>query len=281
VTDATEELRALADRILSVYEERTRPLAVLLAGSAGRGDADFYSDLDLLLYYDELPPRATIDEARDDLGGALIRVAFENEATDFGETFELAGVQCQLGHLTVAACEEELDRIAVGEKLGTPLAKVVMGLLEGLPLSGEELIDAWRERVRYRDELQRAVIERHWQFFPLWYFEDVIERRDARLWRHQVIVEAVFNLLSVLAALNRAYFTEFELKRTRDFVAKLSLAPPDLADRLEHLFTPDPDAKDLDALIGETQALLAEHRPEIELPPLRKSLGARASPWAS
>jgi hypothetical protein len=279
MTEAAEQLRALADRILAVYAERTRPRAALLAGSAGRGDADFYSDLDLLLYYHELPARSDVEAARSALGGELVRVMFDEEEGGFGETFELDGVQCQLGHLTIAASEEELDLIAAGKKLDTPLAKVVMGLIEGLPLCGEELIEAWRERVRYGDELQRAVIEKHWQFFPLWYFDQVLERRDALLWRQQVLVEAAFNLLSVLAALNRFYFTEFELKRTRDFVAKLELAPPNLADRLEHLFVPGADAGELEALVAETQALLAEHLPGLELPPLRKPLGGRARPW--
>jgi len=50
-------VQLLAERILGVYERHVQPGAVLLAGSAGRGDADFYSDLDLLLYYAELPPR--------------------------------------------------------------------------------------------------------------------------------------------------------------------------------------------------------------------------------
>lgn len=278
---ATEQLRALAERIVGVYAERTQPRVVLLVGSAGRGDADFYSDLDLLLYYDELPARAAIDGARAELGGDLIRVGFDNPETDFGESFELDGVQCQLGHLTIAACEEELDQIAAGERLDTPLAKVVMGLIEGLPLRGEEVIGTWREGVRYRDGLQRAVIEKHWQFFPLWYFEEVLERRDAALWRQQVLVEAAFNLLALLAALNRVYFTDFELKRTRDFVAKLELAPPDLADRLEHLFAPDATADELETLVDETQALLVEHLPEIELAPLTKPLGERARPWPS
>jgi predicted nucleotidyltransferase len=53
---ATEYLRRQARRIVDAALERVPLKAATLVGSAGRGDADFYSDLDLLLYVDELPP---------------------------------------------------------------------------------------------------------------------------------------------------------------------------------------------------------------------------------
>ena len=39
------------------------------------------------------------------------------------------------------------------------------------------------------------------------------------LWRQQILVDAAFDLLAVLAALNRIYFSRFELKRLRALVA--------------------------------------------------------------
>ena len=48
-----------------------------------------------------------------------------------------------------------------------------------------------------------------------------------------MLLEASFNLLGVLAALNRVYYARFELKRLRALVAKFEYAPPHLADRLE------------------------------------------------
>jgi predicted nucleotidyltransferase len=41
-------------------------------GSAGRGDADFYSDLDLLLYVDELPPNETLTQIRTTVSGTNV-----------------------------------------------------------------------------------------------------------------------------------------------------------------------------------------------------------------
>jgi predicted nucleotidyltransferase len=276
---ATEQLRALADRVVGVYERHVSPAAVLLAGSAARGDADFYSDLDLLLYYETLPPRASFEAALAELGGTLLRSGSDTEDSGFDQIFELDGVQCQLGHAKIAWFEGELEQIVAGERLDTPYAKVVMGLLQGMPLRGEELIARWREQCRYRDQYQRAVLERHWKIFPLWAYEGYLRGRDASLWRQQLMLQGAFDLLAVLAALNRVYFTDFEVKRTREFVATLELAPPNLLERLERLLLPGTPATELESLVAETQALLAEHLPEVELPPLRRAVGERLEPW--
>jgi predicted nucleotidyltransferase len=277
--NAGEQLQALADRIVDVYERHVSPVAVLLAGSAGRGDADFYSDLDVLMYHETLPSRAAFESALGELGGTIVRTGFDHEDTDYDQFFELDGVQCQLAHITIPYFESELEKIVTGERLDTPYAKVVMGLLEGRPLRGEDLISRWCAQARYRDEYQRAVIERHWKIFPLWAYEDYFRSRDAPLWRQQVLLQAAFDLLAVLAALNRVYFTEFEVKRMRDVVGKLALAPPNLAERLERLLVPDTSPAELESLVAETQALLAAHLPDVLLPPLRRAVGEKLQPW--
>ncbi len=80
-----------------------------------------------------------------------------------------------------------------------------------------------------------------------------------------MLLEAAFNLLGVLAALNRVYYARFELKRLRRLVAKLALASPELADRLESLFRlpPAEAADELGKLVVETRELVARELPEL------------------
>src|SRR5205823_11775184 len=125
------------------------------------------------------------------------------------------------------------------EELDQPHQKVISGRFEGLVLRGHDVVDDWRRRTVYTDELRRAVIERHWKLFPLWYFEAHIAARDAVLWRQEILVESAFDLVAVLAALNRRWFHRFEFKRARAFLDSLEIAPPRLAERLEALFGPD------------------------------------------
>jgi hypothetical protein len=105
--------------------------------------------------------------------------------------------------------------------------------------------------------------------------------RDAELWRLDMLLEGAFNLLGVLAALNRVYFARFELKRLRKLVAKLESAPPQLADRLESLFrlSSADAAAELGRLVVETWELVARELPELELP-LRRPPGTTAKPWS-
>ena len=281
--EATEHLRALARRIVDAALERVPVRAALLAGSAARCDADSYSDIDLILYVDTVPSNEVVAEVRDAVGGT--NAVAKSEPTPYfcGEEFELQGVRTELSFIALAwsdsRLEELLERI---EEFDSPFQKVLSGILEGVPLHGEALLECRRARVRtYPEPLRRAMVERHWRFFPLWYYEEAIAARDAELWRLDILLEAAFDLLAVLAALNRLYFTRFELKQLRALVAKMTLAPTRLADRLESLFRLDPHAaaEELGQLVHETQALVAGELPELELT-LQFPPGTRQSPWS-
>ena len=126
------------------------------------------------------------------------------------------------------------------------------------------------------------MVEEHWRFFPLWYFAEQMAPRDAELWRLDMLLDGAFAVLGVLAGVNRVYFARFELKRLRAFVAKLELAPPGLADRLESLFRLPPleAADELGRLVLETREIAAAELSGLELP-LRHPPGTRARPWAS
>lgn len=282
--DATEHLRGLAQRIVAAALELVPLRAALLAGSAGRGDADFYSDIDLLLYVDEVPAIETLAELRAAVGGTNPIAKGEPTEHFSGEEFELHGVRTEVTFVTVARIEWRLDELLERlEEIDSPHQKAFSGLLDGEALHGAELIERWRSRLReYPEPLRRAMVERYWDFFPLWNYDEAMAARDAELWRLDVLVEAAFNVLGVLAGLNRLYFTRFELKRMRALVAQMELAPPDLADRLESLFRIERGAAaaELGRLVDETRALVAAELPDLDLP-LRFPPGTRQVPWST
>jgi predicted nucleotidyltransferase len=256
--------------------------AAILAGSAGRGDADFFSDLDVLLYVDELPQERTLDAIRVAVGGTD---PLPKESTEHacGVEFQLDGVRTEVVFFTVARVEWLLEQLRErADEIDPTQQKVLLGMLEGLVLHGEELVEDWQQRIaEYPEPLRRLLIERHWRFFPLWYHADEIAARDAEFWRIDILLDAVFDLLAVLAALNRLYFARMELKRMRALTERMELAPADLAERLTSLFQlgPDQAAAELGALVEETRALVASEFPDLELP-LRFPPGTRKRPWA-
>jgi hypothetical protein len=276
---ATDHVRALARRVVAAALELGPLRAALLAGSGARGDADFFSDVDLLLYVDEPPPDDRLERLREAVGGTNpVPIAAPHLVQ-----FDVGGVAVQVGYRTLARMEEELETalVRLEEVIGSPNQKMLSGLLEALPLHGAEVIAAWRERAAaYPEPLRRASIEHHWRFFPLWYYGEVLSRRDGELWRLDMLLEGAINQLGVLAALNRVYYARFELKRFRRLVDKLALAPPRLADRLESLFRlpADEAADELGRLVVETRELVLGELPDLELT-LRRLPGERIRPW--
>ena len=138
--EATEHVRAFARRVVAAALELGPLRAALLAGSGARGDADFYSDVDLLLYVDELPPDDRLERLQEALGGTdLVPIAPPHLVQ-----FHVGGVAVQVGYTTLTQIEEELETalVRLEEVIGSPNQKMLSGLLEGLPLYGEEVLAA-------------------------------------------------------------------------------------------------------------------------------------------
>ena len=151
-----------------------------------------------------------------------------------------------------------------------------------MPLYGDELIEGWKTRIaHYPEPMRRAMVQRYWKFFPLWYGTAAIVKRDAELWRLDMLLEAAFNLLGVLAGLNRLYFTRFQFKGARAYIARMNLAPVRFADRLESLFNLNSEAAaaELERLVEETRALVEVELPGFDLG-MRFPPGTRQQPWS-
>jgi hypothetical protein len=202
-------------------------------------------------------------------------------ANAYAIQFPVDGMQVQLAHETLASVEADIAKVVDELEVDTPLQKALEGLHTGLALHGAETIERLRQRAVYSDEVQRAMVQTFWRFYPLWYVADQLERRDALVWRYEVMAQSAYNVLGVLAGLNRVWFTTFQLKRMGKLVDSFELAPPRLTERLEALF--DPDAKaavaELERLVGETRDLARQRFPDLDLS-LTRELSTRHLPFS-
>lgn len=277
-TPDSHRLFALGRRVLEAFADLPGVACAAVCGSTAEGCADEFSDLDSTVYYDVLPPMEAVEAVRQRLGRGPVLWQHGDPADGgfaFAFAFRLDGVEVQVGHTTVAHWEREIDDVLAGKDPASPLHKAMYGTLTSVAIAGGERLEAWKRRIAgYSDALRRAMVEHHLKFFPIWRHAQRLRRRDADLWFHQAMVEASFNLLGVLAGLNRKYFTAFQFKRAWAFERGLAVAPPRLMDRLEGLWTVDvvTAAGQLRQLMGEVADLVAAEMPEVDVSGVRKSL---------
>ncbi|MCC6429202.1 MAG: hypothetical protein IT435_20570 [Phycisphaerales bacterium] len=156
------------------------------------------------------------------------------------------------------------------------------GTLISIPITGAARLEAWQKQIRaYPDTLRLAMVRHHLKFFAVWGVMPRLEVRDAHLWIRQSLLDTSFNVLGTLAGLNREYFTTFQFKRTRAFISKLTLSPPNLADRLESLWTlpSRPATQTLRSLVAETTDLVERELPEIDTTAARKAPARNDIAW--
>ena len=105
--------------------------------------------------------------------------------------------------------------------------------------------------------------------------------RDATLWHYQILTESAYNLVGLLAGLNRLYFTSFQFKKMRRFLDQMKIKPENFAGRLENLFMQETReaALALEVLVGEVTGLVEREMPDVDTSVVRKRLGQRRDKW--
>jgi hypothetical protein len=272
-SESQRRLLTIAERIADAYVAHTQPRAILLTGSVGEGLADEFSDIDLIVYYDEQPSDSALERAYAQIGCTAI------DRKGYVSKFRVDDVQCEVGHFLVEETESRMATVLDDLEVDTLVHKGLMGLTSGRALHGESLIHAWQARAAtFPDELRRKMAEFYVnRQFEFWYLERYWPRRDAHLWLYQVLVETCFNVLGILAGVNRLYFSPFQFKRLRQFVGHMPLAPADLANRMDHVFaSPEPEAmRDAEQLFLETLELAERELPGLNTSGLRNRPGER------
>lgn len=282
MNEASQYLLKLANTVAAACIAHAKPRAILLTGSVAEGGSDEHSDIDLITYFDELPSLDQIQGVRQETGSTDIHELGKTEGA-FGEDYYLDGVQCQVLYTTIRAWEQEMNSVLEEFDTSTTAQKAMEGLLRGIPLHGADLIKHWQDLARsYPDGLAKAMVQANLKFFPIWRVQDWVAARDMTLCVYETFVESSYRILSILAGLNRLYFSSFRFKRQHHFIRQLQIAPSNLAERLENLFKLEYGlaVAELEQLIEETVRLVEIQMPEIDISPVQRDLGKRRAPWA-
>jgi hypothetical protein len=279
---ASRYLLALAGRISQVYASHPNTRAIIVTGSAVEGVSDYYSDLDMIVYYEALPAEKELLAACQQNQGQKRNLLGEPGAEETAESYLVNGIECQVGHTTIGAWERDIATVLERLEVASPIQKALAGLLDALPLYGEPLVQQWRARIAaYPDTLAQAMVTHYLAFFPLWGIQERIAGRDATIWLYQILVETAHHLLGVLSGLNRCYYSSFQFKRMQRFIAQLEIAPTNFSSRLEAIFHTDAAsaAVQVQELVRETVTLVEQHMPQIDTTHVRQGLDWRQQAW--
>ncbi|WP_019507853.1 hypothetical protein [Pleurocapsa sp. PCC 7319] len=283
MNQASQYLLALAKRNIQAYIANPEAKAAMVTGSTATGQADIYSDVEMFIYYDELPNLDKLQSARQqNQGSEPIRILNGYNEGFFGEFYFIDGVQFQIGNVTIAFWEQDIATILEKLKVTSTLQKALSGMLDCIPLYGEMLIQEWKRQIaNYPDALARAMVDKHLDFFPIWALQEHLATRDTTLFQHQIRLQVGQNILGVLAGLNRLYYSTFQFKRMKQFIEQMNIAPENLYMRLESLYHQEPlsVADQLKELVAETVELVELYMPDIDTSQVRKSLARQGYIW--
>ncbi len=233
----------LARELAKVYADRPGLRMMVLGGSASRNRADEFSDLDIVVYWDELDEdfiRSLPLKAR----GAEKALVFPHGPGVLIEEYYFDGLKVDLGHLRMEAWEQMLQTVLVDHKPDMDVIGSIDGMSHAIPLLEEEEVLRQQERLlEYPEELALNVIRRHRRFFVGGCLENQGWARNEWLFYWDAVTATLKNLLGMLSGLNRVYYSPGEPRWYRPFLEELKTAPPDMATRVDHILTtPGPEA---------------------------------------
>jgi len=270
-TPASELRRGIARRVAEAHAAlNDAALLALVSGSVVDGTADDRSDVDMSIVLSRLPDTdAPLVAACAAAGGsAWFWRAGSLEEGGLVVAFRVDGIEVQIGYSTHDRLARDMDELLLRHNPDTPLHKLAEGLLKAEALTGAPLLASLKVRLEsFPPALGRAMVE-HFVATPLpWRAIAQIVHRDSPLWCRDLQVDAVYQLLGVLAGLNGRYYSRFQVKRLHKLASGFTLAPPNLPQRVAAILDGPivPGFDLLHALEGEVLELVSHKMPDVNL----------------
>lgn len=257
----------LARRVAPAYSGNPAVRAVAVHGSAARGYADRYSDIEMVAFWDRAPTDEERVAAAREAGGNLWSLyPFEDENNEWSEEFDVRGVKIDMSHRTVEGTERWFSEVIDGYDTDLTKHDTISVIRRSYPLYGAELIERWRARTDvYPDELALRMVRQYLDWIPS-VTREMGAARGELIPLYENISASERHILLVLLALNRIYLPHLAFKWTEQVAAELRIAPPNLAARLKAAFRLEPleGVRELHSLIEDTIRLVEQHMPEVD-----------------
>ncbi|MEP7218191.1 MAG: nucleotidyltransferase domain-containing protein [Bacteroidota bacterium] len=257
----------LARKIAGYYASHPGIVMIVIGGSAARGVADAYSDIDMLIYWTKVDGDWLASAPLEPHGGK--RFTFRGMFDDrvYLEQYRIGDLKIDVGHLEMAWWEEQVADVLEKHDEASDVQEMLYGFLNAIPLHGDQLYAESCDRIsRYPEALALKMVTAHLHFYPLWVFSEHGLGRGDLLSFYDYLRGAITDIIGVLAGLNRIYTSTNKPKRTGDLLRKMPIAPRDVAGRIDAILAGDRrDAVPLlGELIEEVIDLVEVHMPEVD-----------------
>ena len=264
---------AMARAIAPVFTTDARVRAVIVAGSVARGFADASSDVEIGLFWEELPTPGELQAAMERARGTDWELdPFDPHEDVWYEEYVAGGLKIDLRHMAVTRMEEVLTAVVdEGDLAKRERQQIIFAVQHSVPLHGVHHLAEWRVRAaRYPDRLAHTMVVQHVMFPPWWSVTMYAERGDLPM-LYGAFHEATRRLLGVLLGLNRIY--DPGMKWIDQTLALLEVAPADLAARLKEAYRAEPcaGARLMQQLVEETFDRVEQQMPDIDIAAVRRT----------
>lgn len=263
----------LARELAKNYSAHENVRMIVLGGAPSRGLADRYSDLDIIVYWDELD-RDWIDQGPLRHLECERRAVMKSTETDIClESWFFDTLKVDFGHVTMAVWEEMTSEVMDNLSTEGGLQKSIRGFLDSIILHGEEHAAAWKEKLTsYPDGLAEKMVEANLRLFVKGCLLNQGWNRGEYLFFYDGLSTMFKRLLGILCGVNRVWFTFDEPRWIEAELHRMPLKPPDLWSRMKKALESGGEEADsiLENLIDETVALVREHVPGADISRLER-----------
>lgn len=267
----------IAQRIGAVYAPVPEAMTILVGGSVARGYADRWSDLEVGVFWCDLPP----EHSRADLaaGTGLIDWSAYPDPSLGGAAEEDGvrdGIKVDLINLDCTSVENSITAVISHGDPSLERQALLATIQDGIPLAGHSLLDSWKARVAiYPEYLRAATIRSQLIFGPHAWLEMLAERNDV-LVLHDLLCQIVRTVVTILLGVNGVYARSTAPKWLLHTLAQCTILPTELDHRLDTMLRADPHTAVNAAisLIQETLTLIDKHVPAVDTTPIRQRISA-------
>jgi hypothetical protein len=270
---ASEWRIELAAELAPTYAARDGIELIVLGGSPTRGLADAFSDLDIVVYWDEIDVPWIERVPLADTAGERKALRQMGTGDVYLEQYYFGPLKVDFGHVTLGLWQEIVESVVERHETDASAQKTLAGFLAGIPLHGQPLYEQWTRRIGvYPPPLAVKMVREHLRFIVRGCLLNQGYRRGDLLFYVDGLCQMLKNLLGIWAGLNRVYLSTAEPRWLADELQRMEILPDDAWRRMQAVLTgrAEEAVEMLDRLIIDTLDLVDEHMPEVDVARARR-----------